>query len=225
MISHRGLSDSNLLTSPGHVPMFWRILEMLESVWSPFAFLFPSLPVSLLILRRLFQVYKLQLFSPPALCSVRFVFLAFRQNLRFNLFSFSFTFILSSTGTAGSLSLLTITRSGCLVKIKWSVLCQNPMYFVRLYYYHYYCKLKLPQWYKLQCILQSLAIIRLRLQSVTHLHTIFFLRITTALLLLTQDIKHVQFLVLLLQMLYIFWNFYYNDILLCLYHTRGIWPG
>ena len=46
---------ASLLRFPGFFSIFWPVLIMLQSGWSPLVFVFPSSPVSLLILRWLYQ--------------------------------------------------------------------------------------------------------------------------------------------------------------------------
>ena len=66
---------ASLLKSPGLFSVFWSILIMLLSGWSPVTVLFPCLPVSLPIPLGLFQVHQLQLVSLSPLCSIVFFYL------------------------------------------------------------------------------------------------------------------------------------------------------
>ena len=67
-----------------------------------------------------FQVNQLHLVSQLPLCSIVF-FKSLVRSLYSSLFSLSFSFILWSAETAKSTFLLTITRSGRLAEIRWSV--------------------------------------------------------------------------------------------------------
>ena len=103
---------ANLLKFPGLLSVFWPILTELSFGWSPLAFLFPILPVPLV--------------SPPLSSSIVFFSFLARSSYLF-LFSPSFNFTLWSAGTAKFTIrqvlgfLLTMTRSGRLSEIMWSV--------------------------------------------------------------------------------------------------------
>ena len=99
---------------------------MLLFGWSPFVLRFPTPPALLLSLWKLFQVHQLHLISLFPSCSI--VFVSFLARSRYlSIFSFSFNFILWSIGMAKFtiwqvlFFLLTITGSGCLAEIMWSI--------------------------------------------------------------------------------------------------------
>ena len=116
---------ASLLKCLGLFSVFWPILIMLSFGWSS---LISSIPLPLPNLCELFQVHHLQLVSPSLSCSTVFQFSS-KVQILVSLFSFfSFYSVVNrdgkvyySTGSPFLLFLLTITRSGCLAEIKWSV--------------------------------------------------------------------------------------------------------
>ena len=125
MVFHRSLNDSK---SPGLFSVFWPISRMLKFGWSLLVLLFPSPPVFVLIFWWFYQVHQVQLVSPSLLCSI--VFLVLEQGLSTCL-SFYFLSVLPWVQPEQQSSLfgkllfffffLTITRSGHLAEIRWSV--------------------------------------------------------------------------------------------------------
>ena len=94
-VFNRVLVTSSLLKSPGLFSVFWSILVMLYSGWSLLVFWFLSFLVPLTILRRLFQVYKLQLESLSPSCSiVCFFFSSLARSRYLSLSSLSLYFTL-----------------------------------------------------------------------------------------------------------------------------------
>ena len=99
------LSDSKSLQSPGLFSVFWPILFILLTVWSPLVLWFLNLPFSLSILWGLFQLHHLLLISPSPSCSfvcLLFFFSSLAGSWYLSLFYLSFNFSLWSTGTAKS---------------------------------------------------------------------------------------------------------------------------
>ena len=74
---------TNVFKSPRLFSIYLLILIMLYSRLSPLVLLFPSLPVPLLILWRLFQVHRLRLVSPSPSCSIIYLVLLLFLSLFF----------------------------------------------------------------------------------------------------------------------------------------------
>ena len=117
---------ASLLRSPGLFLVFWPTSTMLLFRWSLLVLRFPTPPGLLLNLWGSFQVHQLQLVSPSPSCSI--VYLGVRKDVSISLFfRFLLIFTLGSAGVAKSslrqvlFFLLTVTRSGLLVEINWSV--------------------------------------------------------------------------------------------------------
>ena len=118
----------SLLKSPGLFSVFLLILIILSFGWSPLVLLFPSFLVSLLILWALSLVHQTQLVSPSPLCSIAYKFSTKVLALISLVAFFYFHSVVCRNGkvnySAGSVFfvfLLTITRTGRLAEIKWSV--------------------------------------------------------------------------------------------------------
>ena len=107
--------------SPGLFSVFWPILTVLSSGWSPLVFLFPILPVPVPSLWWLYRAHRFRLVSPSISCSI--VFFSSQIRSRNSVFAL-LRFTLWSGGTFHCF-LLSISVSGRLVEISWSVLYQN----------------------------------------------------------------------------------------------------
>ena len=116
----------SLLKLPGLFSVFWPILKMLLFGRSPQVLLFPSPPVPLSILSWLYRSHQLQLVSPSCSCFIVY----FQFSTKFEVLIILFTFfhfypVVSWNGkvhySASSLFLLTVSKSGRLAEIRWSV--------------------------------------------------------------------------------------------------------
>ena len=96
---------------------------MLQFGWFPPVFIYPSPPVLLPILWWLYRAHQLQLVTPPLSCSIVFFQFSCRFLVLICLFAFFQCYLVVSRNgkvhySAGSLFLLSITRSGHLAKIR-----------------------------------------------------------------------------------------------------------
>ena len=145
MVFHWSLSDSNLLKSSGLFSVLWAIFITLSFGWSPLAFLFLILPVSLSTLWWLHRAHRLQLVSLSRWCSIVFFQFSSKVYVLISPFAFlQFYTVVSRNSklynSAGSLSLtffifLTITRSGRLAEMWLIVSSLSPHYYYHYYYY------------------------------------------------------------------------------------------
>ena len=116
------------LKSSRRFSVFWPILRMLLTGWSPFVLVFSSLEVSLLILSGLFWVYQLQLISQWPSCSIVIFSFFYKVWIFISLFGFfQFYSACSLLLFLFCFFLLIIKRSSRLADIKWSVCISKPL--------------------------------------------------------------------------------------------------
>ena len=120
-----------LLKSPGFFSVFWPISTLLYLGWFPLIFLFSSPPLPVPILWWLYRVHQLQLIFLSLLCSIAF-FSSLARSRYLSLCFLSFKFTLWSATMAKFTVwqvfsfFFTITRSGHLAEIRWSVCISKP---------------------------------------------------------------------------------------------------
>ena len=111
----------SLFKPPGLFSVFWPIIIILWFGCSPVVLFFPSSPVPLPILWWLYRAHQPPLVSPSLTCS-RICLLSSKVWVLISLFAFFYFYAVVIWNnkvhySAGSLFLLTITRSGCLADI------------------------------------------------------------------------------------------------------------
>ena len=118
--------SASLLKSPGLFWIFWTMKIMLLVGWSPLVFWFPSPPAPIPIPWWLYWEQQSQLVSPSLSCSI--VFFQFSSKVQAFIFFFrlpSVYLVVSRTAKSTIRQvlffLLTISRSGRLAGIRWSV--------------------------------------------------------------------------------------------------------
>ena len=70
MVFTRVWVTASILKTPGLFSVFWPLSKMLSFGWSPIVLLFPSPPVSFIILWWLYKEQQFHLLQPPLSCSI-----------------------------------------------------------------------------------------------------------------------------------------------------------